>query len=380
MQIQPAGMRICTVLLAWAIVAGASGTSRSESIESVTVFLPGELGYPCIRIPSLLLVKNVLLAFAECRNWTGDGCAPVHTITDLNMLVEDVGEQGLKPQRSTNRDLCMKRSDDGGATWGTLSVIARDACQPTPVWDEPSASIVLNFNRLSTMANMQMRSLDVGQTWTTPTDLTSFIGPTGPYDVGPGTGIRLTRGAHPGRILFIGHHDAYQYDRVWYSDDGGVTYTLSQTPLPKMDEAQLAELPDGTIYATLRNNHANSTCFCQGVARSTDGGVTFSSVTYDPALITPVCQAALLAVNDTLYFANPASTTQRVNGIVRSSRDGGRTWPRSFKVTSGPYAYSCLSAHPTPSLLGLLWERDMNPRVCIGPSCQTVFSVLPGDF
>ena len=39
------------------------------------VFVPGEAGYPCIRIPSLVLAGDgkTLNALAECRNFTGDG-------------------------------------------------------------------------------------------------------------------------------------------------------------------------------------------------------------------------------------------------------------------------------------------------------------------
>lgn len=49
-----------------------------EIVEYTTpVFTHGEGGYPCIRIPSIIQVKSgKLLAFAECRTFTGDGCIP----------------------------------------------------------------------------------------------------------------------------------------------------------------------------------------------------------------------------------------------------------------------------------------------------------------
>lgn len=78
-----------------------------------------------------------------------------------------------------------------------------------------------------------------------------------------------------------------QYDLVWYSDDGGQTYTLSETKLTKMDEAQLVELNDGQILANMRNDHLTS-CDCRGLSISSDGGKTFSNITYDPTLISPV--------------------------------------------------------------------------------------------
>ena len=47
---------------------------------------------------------------------------------------------------------------------------------------------------------------------------------------------RSNASGHAGRLLFIGHHGAYQYDSVWYSDDGGATYHVASTNFTKMDE------------------------------------------------------------------------------------------------------------------------------------------------
>ena len=85
----------------------------------VPVFISGEAGYPCIRIPSVLLVGDeALLAFAEARKWTGDGCYP-H------------GEYPRTPNRET--DIAMKRSVDGGRSWSNLTIIETNGAQPTPV-------------------------------------------------------------------------------------------------------------------------------------------------------------------------------------------------------------------------------------------------------
>lgn len=84
-----------------------------------------------------------------------------------------------------------------------------------------------------------------------------------------------------------------QYDLVWYSDDGGKTYNLSQTVLEKMDEAQLVELSDGRVMANMRNDHLTS-CDCRAVAISNDGGKSFGSITYDTTLISPVSEPLFL--------------------------------------------------------------------------------------
>ena len=93
---------------------------------------------------------------------------------------------------------------------------------------------------------------------------------------------RLIRGC---RAQFAGHHGAYTYDMVWYSDDGGETYVLAKNatggPLQiwGQDEIALAETPEGGVITSTRNedyhkgyNKANTGCNCRGKARSTDGG------------------------------------------------------------------------------------------------------------
>ena len=74
---------------------------------------------------------------------------------------------------------------------------------------------------------------------------------------------------------------------MWFSDDGGETYQLSDTPLDHMAESQLVELSDGRVMANMRNNHLTS-CDCRAVAISSDGGKSFGNTTYDPTLISPV--------------------------------------------------------------------------------------------
>lgn len=90
--------------------------------HTVEVFTPGELGYPCIRIPSILLSGDglTLNAFAECRNFTGDGCEP-HAVGGTSEL------------RNANRDICQKQSTDNGTSWSPLKVIVRAVSLVCPI-------------------------------------------------------------------------------------------------------------------------------------------------------------------------------------------------------------------------------------------------------
>jgi hypothetical protein len=77
---------------------------------TVTVFRgndPALPEWPCIRIPAAVAVPDtdVVVAFAECRTWIGDGC-------DIDGRPSSPGSQYF------NRTICSRRSTDGGATWG----------------------------------------------------------------------------------------------------------------------------------------------------------------------------------------------------------------------------------------------------------------------
>eukprot|EP00038_Savillea_parva_P011514 m.198036 g.198036 ORF g.198036 m.198036 type:complete len:464 (-) comp20324_c0_seq1:39-1430(-) len=338
--------------------------------NATEVFTPGELGYPCIRIPSISLAGDnmTLNAFAECRNWTGDGCYPTSG----------------PPSQGENRDICMKSSVDAGKTWSPLRVIARNGAQGSPVYDFRTQQLVLQYKQLVPSDTMQMVSHDHGATWSTPISVCGNRTGTLPTSdcggaVGPGVGIQLHQGPHRGRLLYIGHYGAYGHDTVWYSDDNGQTWAVGQGNFSKMDEAQLVELPNGDVMANMRTNHLNSTCKCRAVARSHDGGATWGPVGFDPVLTSPVCMGSILRSGNEVFFANPASTTSRANGTLRRSNDGD-TWMSSTVVWPGAYAYSCLTEMPQRQTVGVLWETD-GPQCKIGSaSCRTVFSVFPTTF
>ena len=374
------------------------------------VFMHGETAsntnttYPCIRIPSIVRLpeSDELLAFAECRRWVGDGCAPVGGAPD---------DADSALGRTDWRDVCTKTSTDGGRTWGALVVIANCTMQPTPVVIPPEAgtsqppTIVLHGNRCpaSTVrpsGNVQIVSRDGGKTWSQPEDLLRFLGPdVDGADVGPGVGLRLDSDhpVAPGRLLFIGHRGAYVHDFVWYSDDDAATWKVSDTStFAGMDEAQLVQVPAhaaaalgapaGAVMANMRSDHLNKSCDCRAFAISTDGGASFSDVQWDSALISPVCQATIISGaspsgnGSALYFANPASKSQRAQGTVRASFNGAASWPEARLIASSAFAYSCLaapSAHSPEPSLGLLWETDGGSFQCLGPSCRVVFSSIP---
>jgi sialidase-1 len=109
----------------------------------------------------------------------------------------------------------------------------------------------------------------------------------------------------------------------------------------------------------------------RAVARSRDGGITWSRAELDPALVEPVYQASLINAvpsgkksDGRLLFSNPANT-KRAGMAVRPSYDDGKTWPVARLIHEGPSAYSSLAVLRDHSV-ALLYERGIkNPYEAI---------------
>lgn len=179
----------------------------------------------------------------------------------------------------------------------------------------------------------------------------------------PGAGTQL-RG---GRLVVP--FSIWQKDRhlacLVYSDDHGKAWQTSQPIGQYINEPKLVELGDGTWLLNARTRNSKGK---RAVCRSMDQGLTWTPLQYDDNLIEPSCQASLIRYVDDangrqpemLLFSNPAST-QRKKLTVRASYDGGKNWPVSRVIHSGPAAYSSLTVLPDGSI-GMLYERgEENP-------------------
>lgn len=86
-------------------------------------------------------------------------------------------------------------------------------------------------------------------------------------------------------------------------------------------------------------------------------------ITFDEELIEPICQLTVIKYPDLgdgkerIMFANPAHESERINGTVRLSEDGGLTWKYAKTVHQGNYVYSCLTILPNNEI-GLLYEVE----------------------
>ncbi len=348
--------------------------SNKPAVVEQDLFVNGTHGYHTFRIPSLIVTKRgSVIAFAEGRK-NGQS---------------DTGDI----------DLVMRRSTDGGETWGPLSVIWDDGnnvCgNPTAVVDEETGLIwlLLTWNRGDDherdIIRMQSRdsrrvfvtqSADDGLTWTTPADITAAtkLPSWGWYATGPGMGLQLQHGPHRGRLVIPANHSyrdgdgkmaggGFEYGaHAIFSDDHGKTWQLGGLIQPKMNESQLVELSDGkgTLLINMRSYYGSNR---RAQALSDDGGLSWTDAVEAVDLIEPVCQAAIIAYpakadgsGQALLFSNPASTN-REQMEIKISKDDGRSWKTWVRLYDGPAAYSALAVLPTGEVLCLYEKGASNP-------------------
>eukprot|EP00041_Stephanoeca_diplocostata_P011805 m.195141 g.195141 ORF g.195141 m.195141 type:complete len:357 (-) comp18676_c0_seq7:3126-4196(-) len=321
-----------------------------------TVFSEGLANLACYRIPSVVMTSNkTLIAMAEARHGSCSDSA-VH-------------------------EIAVRRSFDGGRTWSPVTFAVGGDTYYVGNPDAVSlgnGSVMLVYVQHSPqceggcgIGNGMVISHDHGATWGQPVNISEQFGPASGSLPGPGVALRTSTG----RVLVVSHHSAYQRDYVSYTDDLGATWhTIAQT-FPQMDEAQMTQLPNGSLMVNMR--HLSSKTVGRAVSVSNDNGATWGDIIFDKQLVSPrigacaqVCQASIATINDAVYFSNPATTKGRFDTTVRKSVDNGKTWDAGILIQPAPSAgYSCLVSEPLAAGVGgLLLE---------GPNATIQFASFP---
>lgn len=322
-------------------LAASSLAADTAGPQETVVFRSGEDGYHTYRIPALLTTrKGTLLAFCEGRRNSASDAGDI--------------------------DLLLKRSSDGGRTWSKQQVVAdfgEDTIgNPCPVQERKTGTIWLPLTRNPgnyTERNIEQalpgatrtvwltHSLDDGATWPAPVEITDSVkDPNWTwYATGPGNAIQL----RSGRLLVPCDHrrrdNMGRHSHIIYSDDNGRTWRIGGIAGEGTNECAVVEPEDGQLLLNMRSYHGHNR---RAIARSDDGGLSWSKLAWDQELVEPVCQASLIVHpggrgrRRCLLFSNPAST-KRERMTVRASFDSGETWPKSKLLWEGPAAYSSLA-------------------------------------
>ncbi|MGC0210478.1 sialidase family protein [Streptomyces levis] len=334
--------------------------------ETSVPFRAGREGYASFRIPAVVATgTGTLLAFCEGRVGSRD----------------DFG----------NIDIVLKRSTDGGRTWGPLQVAARNgdalAGNPAPVVLGTGRVLLVHVRNAARATEDAIRrgkvaaadgrrvwvrhSDDEGLTWSAAREITRETKK--PqwrwYATTPGHAIQLSTG----RVVIPANHSLpptgtdngtegrYDGGHCLLSDDDGATWRIGYVDdnpdgYVNANETTAAELPDGRVYFNTRNDSPSPGT--RADAHSADGGRSLVKPFRPQAGLTaPVCQAAVLQLRDpdVLLYSGPADPGFRALMTIRASTDGGTTWRPAHTVDGLPAAYSDL-VRVDPDTVGLLYE------------------------
>ena len=205
-------------------------TQRAPLLIDTDLFVAGEGGYACYRLPNLLELKlpGHLLALAQGRK-------------------HDCGDVGWM-------DIVQRRSVDNGVTWSAPARVYSISSATTNASVGPPAAVVdrnSGFVHLLTTPNFTsvvvLVSKDEGATWSAPRDLSSDLVPatwSGVY-TGLPQGIQL----RSGRLIVCANHllrSGGGYSHTIYSDDRGATWSNGNAVAPShMGECSVVEINTG---------------------------------------------------------------------------------------------------------------------------------------
>ena len=290
--------------------------------------------------------------------------------------------------------IVQRRSTDGGKTWSAPTYIHQGTetgkkvgySDPSYVVDHQTGTI-FNFhvksydqgwggskagtdpeNRSIIQAEVST-STDNGWTWTHRT-ITADITKDNPWTArfaASGQGIQIQHGAHAGRLVqqyTIRTADGTVQAVSVYSDDHGKTWQAGTPTGTGMDENKVVELSDGSL---MLNSRASDSSGFRKVARSTDGGQTWSEPASDKNLPDSVDNAQIIRVFPNADPSDPRAKVlllshspnpkpwSRDRGTISMSCDDGASWKTSKVFNENFVGYTTIAVQSDGSI-GLLSE------------------------
>jgi sialidase-1 len=306
------------------------------------------------------------------------GRLPNVVVTANGTVMVTHGAYDGKNKEWWDKGVQVRRSEDGGKTWGEPIPVANPGWNAGgAIVDETSGDVLVFVEQFvwphPPTEQAMFRSRDDGKTWKKelPVIKPDSKGNKPSLHMAE-HGIILRRGKYKGRLLrparYFGpggdlqKNYAIAYKTAIYSDDDGKTWQTSD-PFPTMGtgDGTVAELSDGRIYYNSRRHwdppDSNYDKSMRWFAWSEDGGATWKDLAISKVLPDGArgsigggsgCMAGLVRLplkeRDILLYSNCDSENgERMNVRVWASFDGGETWPIQRRVFNGPSAYSSLN-------------------------------------
>lgn len=312
------------------------------------LFAPGEYGSRNYRIPAICTLDDGTLLVVNDRRKYNEGDLP-----------QDI-------------DIVCRRSSDNGRTWSEPEYVIQGRGYKKGYGD-PALVVCENGDVLcafcgwngfwqSTEADPEKifisRSADGGQTWQEPVDITALVWGSQALNpecrtykgafIASGNGLRLLRGEHKGRILFVAAlcrgNENVPDNYVVYSDDNGQSWQVSECAYRAGDEAKVMELSDGRVLMSIRQSGA------RGYNVSDDAGVHWGQQGRWNEMTTNACNGDMLRLSavdqggerNILLHSIPNSM-EREKVSVYVSYDEGRSWQDPVLLCPGLSVYSSLT-------------------------------------
>ena len=328
-------------------------------------FLPWDNGSRVYRIPAMVVADDGSIVAAADKRYAS------HT---------DIGGGHVI-------DIVVRRSTDGGKTWGDPVVVAKgdNSNDATCGYGDPTLLKLANGTLVCTscvgnlgfggglVRFMVSKSTDNGQSWTQPVDVvtagTLKIKPSiGDFFITSGHGILTNDGVM--MYLVVSKLNGTNTNFVIYSTDEGEHWTIDDTVVYSGgDEAKLAQLDDGSLIASVRQGLGRGFNF-GSYTKNVDGTVSF---TWGAQYQNSQLHNGGSANNQDIFYYQREAETGKTDVIFHSmttgqhanlklyySTDQGQNWTEFLNVQTKGTRYVTMDKSSAGSLYLLFEDQSLN--------------------